>query len=58
MRKILVSGMLLMLAGCSTPETKTRDGLVSAGISRPVAACTWQIIWSTASRWLEPPPSP
>jgi hypothetical protein len=30
---------LLMLAGCSTPETMTREGLVRAGISKPVAAC-------------------
>ncbi len=31
--------LLLMLAACSTPETMTRQGLVNAGISRPVAAC-------------------
>jgi len=39
MRRVLAIGGLLMLAACSTPETMTRQGLVSAGISRPVAAC-------------------
>ena len=43
MRVVLPIGALmlplLMLAGCSTPETMTREGLVSAGISKPVAAC-------------------
>ena len=29
----------MMLAGCATPEALTRSGLVSAGISKPVAAC-------------------
>lgn len=27
------------LAACSTPETLTRSGLVSAGIPKPIAAC-------------------
>jgi hypothetical protein len=29
----------LLISGCSTPETMTREGLVSAGISKPVAGC-------------------
>jgi hypothetical protein len=29
----------LLLAGCATPEAMTRGGLVSAGVSQPVAAC-------------------
>ena len=43
MRVVLPIGALtlplLMLAGCSTPETMTRQGLVSAGISPSVATC-------------------
>ena len=39
MRIVLPIGGLLMLAACSTPEMMTRQGLVSAGISRPVASC-------------------
>jgi|CZQE01.1.fsa_nt_gi hypothetical protein len=44
MRMILAPGILTMpallaLATCSSPESMTRDGLVSAGISKPVAAC-------------------
>jgi hypothetical protein len=29
----------LMIAGCSTPETRVRTALVDAGLPRPVAAC-------------------
>ena len=36
---VLTMPVLLMLAGCSTPEAKTREGLISAGIPRPIAAC-------------------
>ena len=32
-------GLSLMLAGCSTPQTRLRNGLVQAGISEPVAEC-------------------
>lgn len=32
-------GLLLALAGCATPETRVRTGLIEAGLSRPVAAC-------------------
>jgi len=28
-----------MLAGCATPETRLRDGLVNAGLSPPLAGC-------------------
>jgi len=31
--------LMLALAGCATPETRLRNGLVSAGLSRPVAGC-------------------
>ena len=30
---------LALLSGCSTPETRIRNGLVEAGLPRPVAAC-------------------
>ena len=39
MRKILTIGLLLAVAACSTPEAMTRQGLIDAGISRPVASC-------------------
>jgi len=39
MRMVLAIGGLLMLAACSTPETMTRQGLVNAGVPKPVAAC-------------------
>ena len=29
----------ILLAGCATPEARLRDGLVEAGLSRPLAAC-------------------
>ncbi|MDX2209519.1 MAG: hypothetical protein SFV20_04075 [Sphingopyxis sp.] len=28
-----------LLAGCATPETRLRNGLVEAGLSRPLATC-------------------
>lgn len=31
--------LTLALAGCATPETRLRNGLVSAGLPRPVAGC-------------------
>jgi len=31
--------LLLLLAGCATPETRLRQGLIEAGLSEPVAAC-------------------
>ena len=34
---LLMSG--LALAGCATPETRLRNGLRSAGLSEPMAAC-------------------
>lgn len=30
---------LVLLAGCATPETRLRNGLVGAGLSKGVAAC-------------------
>lgn len=32
-------GLSLALAGCATPETRLRTGLVKAGLTQPVAAC-------------------
>jgi hypothetical protein len=29
----------ILLAGCATPETRLRDGLVNAGLSPPLAGC-------------------
>lgn len=29
----------LTLAGCATPETRLRTGLVDAGLSQPIAGC-------------------
>ena len=40
MKRILVSAALLIaLAGCATPETRLRTGLVNAGLSQRVAGC-------------------
>ena len=36
---IVVTIALTLLTGCATPETRVRDGLVNAGLSRPLAAC-------------------
>jgi hypothetical protein len=30
---------LLVVAGCATPETQLRSGLVNAGLSQPMAGC-------------------
>ncbi|WP_417591096.1 hypothetical protein [Parasphingorhabdus sp.] len=30
---------LSVMAGCATPETRVRNGLMSAGLSAPVSAC-------------------
>lgn len=32
-------GLCVALAGCATPETRLRTGLVQAGLSQPIAAC-------------------
>lgn len=32
-------GLSLMLAACATPETRLRNGLVNAGLSKPISAC-------------------
>lgn len=40
MKRALVSAALLIaLAGCATPETRLRTGLVDAGLSQRVAGC-------------------
>jgi hypothetical protein len=31
--------MTAALAGCATPETRVRNGLMSAGLSAPISAC-------------------
>lgn len=40
-RAALVAGIAVMglLAACATPEQRVRNGLVDAGLSRPIAAC-------------------
>ena len=38
-RIILGAIALSALAGCATPETRVRNGLMSAGLSAPVSAC-------------------
>lgn len=38
-RIILMMTALLALAACATPETRVRNGLISAGLSAPVSAC-------------------
>ncbi len=37
----LVAGLALIasLAACATPETRVRNGLMSAGLSKPIASC-------------------
>ncbi|MDQ4086666.1 MAG: hypothetical protein M3177_01410 [Pseudomonadota bacterium] len=34
-----VIGTLALLAGCASPETRLRTGLMNAGLSEPIAAC-------------------
>ncbi len=38
-RITLMMTALLALAACATPETRVRNGLISAGLSAPVSAC-------------------
>lgn len=38
-RVIAVMTGLSALAACATPETRVRNGLMSAGLSAPVSAC-------------------
>jgi hypothetical protein len=38
-RLVLVAALALGLAGCATPETRIRNALVEAGLSKPVAGC-------------------
>ncbi|GAB5482356.1 MAG: hypothetical protein Pars92KO_21130 [Parasphingorhabdus sp.] len=40
-RTHLVAGLALIasLAACTTPETRVRNGLMSAGLSKPIASC-------------------
>lgn len=41
-RSFTVLGTMLIaatLAGCATPETRVRTGLMDAGLSRPMASC-------------------
>ena len=33
------TGLLVTLSACTTPETRVRDGLLNAGLSRPMASC-------------------
>ena len=36
---LIATAALAMLAGCATPESRLRAGLVNAGLSPPVAGC-------------------
>ncbi|MEH6661922.1 MAG: hypothetical protein V7679_09770 [Parasphingorhabdus sp.] len=38
-RVILMMAALSALAACATPETRVRNGLISAGLSAPISAC-------------------
>jgi len=38
-RTVLGMVALSALAGCATPETRVRNGLMSAGLSAPISAC-------------------
>ncbi|AMO73011.1 hypothetical protein [Sphingorhabdus sp. M41] len=38
-RIIVMMTALLALAACATPETRVRNGLISAGLSAPISAC-------------------
>lgn len=39
LRLILAALPLALLAGCATPETRLRNGLVEAGLSKGIATC-------------------
>lgn len=39
MKKLLPLAAILALSACATPETRVRTGLISAGLSEPVATC-------------------
>jgi hypothetical protein len=38
-RLVLLAALPLCLAACATPETRIRNALVEAGLSKPVAGC-------------------
>ena len=38
-RRLYSSGLLLLLAGCSSPQTQIRSALLDAGLSKPMASC-------------------
>ncbi|MEP3225335.1 MAG: hypothetical protein ABJO01_05125 [Parasphingorhabdus sp.] len=38
-RRIAGFLLVLCLAACTTPETRIRNGLISAGLSKPVSSC-------------------
>ncbi|AYJ86542.1 hypothetical protein D3Y57_11880 [Sphingomonas paeninsulae] len=39
MKKLIVLSAVLALSACATPESRIRTGLISAGLSAPVASC-------------------
>ncbi|QJB69793.1 hypothetical protein [Parasphingorhabdus halotolerans] len=39
MRFAMGLALIATLAACATPETRVRKGLMSAGLSQPIAAC-------------------
>ncbi len=40
-KKQIAAGLALIagLAACATPETRVRNGLMSAGLSKPISSC-------------------
>lgn len=41
-RGALIAAGCAALAGCATPETRLRNGLYNAGLSKPMSACMAQ----------------
>jgi hypothetical protein len=39
MKKLIPVAAILALSACATPESRVRTGLISAGLSAPVASC-------------------
>ena len=38
-RLVIGGALIATLAACATPETRVRNGLMGAGLSKPVSAC-------------------
>ncbi|MGL5838309.1 MAG: hypothetical protein ACRCY3_07400 [Sphingorhabdus sp.] len=37
--RLLAGAAIATLAGCASPETRVRNGLVEAGLPKPIASC-------------------